>query len=120
MATEDQVKQRTVSFIVLMVILLGGIAALGVLLLLLRRQITIAEVDVRGGVARLAWICAALIGLTLLLVAWATIRYVRFRLHPGGARPSPPHIDAWSVAGQRFKLDETQKDPGQTSEDSEP
>ena len=49
MATEDQVKQRTVSFIVLMVILLGGIAALGVLLLLLRRQITIAEVDVRGG-----------------------------------------------------------------------
>jgi len=104
------VRGRTVSFAVVVGMMGFILAALCFLLFELTRQVGQAGPDVRSALVKLAWVCAALIALMGVLIVWAVSRYVRFRM--GLGRPGRPmaHVDAWTEAGKRFKLEPSDKE----------
>lgn len=59
----------------------------------------------RRYLARLAWMSLALLMLVVVLFVWLVVRRisarVRHRRRPAGPTP---YLDAWTLAGQRFKL----------------
>ncbi len=52
---------------------------------------------------RMAWIATALLGMTLLLLAWMMIRHLAPRWQRKSKPPGSDYIDAWSLAGRRAK-----------------
>ena len=55
---------------------------------------------------RMAWLSLALLALNVVLLAWVVIHYVSGRLARKSSRRPTKYVDAWAIAGQRFKLDE--------------
>ncbi len=83
-------------------------AAMFALMMITIGRATAAEGASRGYFARLAVVSAALLALCAVVLAWATIRYLRFRLqqrHWREHKPTP-YVDAWAEAGRRIKVDE--------------
>ena len=64
----------------------------------------------------LALVCLALLGLVLLALTWLVLRTISGRFRPVHHEPTE-YVDAWSLAGKRFKLDKSQADD-QQPEDS--
>ena len=110
---------------ILLVVLLGAMAAaLAALTIVTARAAAAAEdPDLQRVVARLAWLTLVLLAVTLLLLLWAVMRLVRSRL-PRPRRSAPtPYVDAWALAGRRFKLPKDEPEPsegedGEKDEDS--
>jgi hypothetical protein len=46
----------------------------------------------------------------LILLVWWAARLVSYVLRPMPRHPPTPHVDAWSVAGKRFQLEEEEAD----------
>jgi len=105
--------RRSLSFVVQIVLLLGMLSGLSLMLVVVTKQAPRAEPQVQGALVRLAWICAALIGLTLVMIAWSVLRYAKYvSWSKKGLRPMP-RFDAWAEAGQRFQLDPNERDERQ-------
>lgn len=73
------------------------------------------------GMARLAWASLLALGLVLILLLWAIMRFVSARMRPQRHAPTD-YIDAWSLAGERMKLPDddqelTENDPSTDPED---
>ena len=62
---------------------------------------------------QLAWVAAATLGLTLLLLLLVVLRWIRLHLSPPTKLPETHHIDAWSEAGKRIRL------PNEENEENE-
>ena len=79
------------------------------------------DVLVRRFVGRLAWFSLALLGLTAVLLFWSLVRLFRSRVPPRRGRIRTPYVNAWELAGKRFKLEEHgEQDPeGQDEGESE-
>jgi membrane protein implicated in regulation of membrane protease activity len=68
---------------------------------------TASEPAVRRYLLRLAWISLTLLLFVVLVFAWLVVRRVSARMRERRRTPQPtPYLDAWALAGQRFKLSE--------------
>jgi uncharacterized membrane protein len=93
-------------------------AAMGVLLAILLNSIGQVKPFQRDLVATLAWVAMAMLALTLVLLVWVLMRYIILRTRPG-ERTHTDYVDAWSLAGERFRLDEKSPDEDEDRDDEE-
>lgn len=107
MAIDAARTTRSVSF-VFVVLGLVGIAAGQAAMLVVTTQGAqrISHEPTQRLLLRLAWLSLVLLCLTLLMLLWAVIRHLRYRL-----RAEPPvkpsrYVNAWALAGKRFQLDD--------------
>lgn len=56
--------------------------------------------------ARIAVFSTASLGLTLVLLVWAAMRYASNRLAPRGPLKPTEYVNAWAAAGQRVVVDD--------------
>jgi len=77
----------------------------------------IADEPARKLLARIGWLSVAMLGLTLVLLFWTVVRYFRRRLPPGVGHQRTPYVDAWSLAGKRFQLDDSEDDQAEPEQD---
>ena len=110
MENDHVIRDRTVSFLVLVAMLLIGSAILLAGLWILEGAIASADPASRSGLARLAWVFASLIGLNLLLLIWAAARYARFRRQRSRSKKPTPYVDAWAAAGERYRLSDADEE----------
>lgn len=67
----------------------------------------VSDPAVKKLLARLAWLALAMLALDVVVSFWLVVRVLSARsrrLHIGG---STPYVDAWSTAGKRFQLDDS-------------
>ena len=64
------------------------------------------DVAVRKLLAELAWVAVALLGLTLVVLMWSVMRFVRSRITVSRTHTRTPYVDAWAEAGRRYQLTE--------------
>jgi len=96
----------TVRFVVLSAALLVMIVVLGVLLLVALEAAEDADAQTRSYLARMAWLFLIMLLLTVLCLFWLSIRYLIIWTRTRARRHETPYVNAWAMAGQRFKLDE--------------
>ncbi len=112
MDLDDPKRVRTVNFVVLLVMLGILTVGLGSLTYLATGAAPMAESDnMQKLLARLGWVSLSMLCITLLLLFWTVIRFYRHRFPSSHAASETPYVDAWSLAGERFKLEE-EDDPG--------
>ncbi len=73
----------------------------------------------RGVYVRLAWVCVAALGITLVLLVWTLARLAGRAV---GSRPRPApteYINAWKLSSQRMQLPEDPEDHDELDEDDE-
>jgi len=105
----DRVRKiRAVSSVAVIVLLLLIATGCAATLIIASRA---AGAAVRGSTikqafARLALLSTATLGLTLILLVWWAARLLSFLLRPTTRHGPTPYVDAWAVAGKRFKLDD--------------
>jgi hypothetical protein len=122
MEMTERTKDQTVSLAILILSLTALASGLGVLTLLTARAAGGTEdVEVRRSVGKLAWLSLALLGLTAVLLFWSVVRLFRSRVGARRSRTKTPYVNAWALAGKRFKLEEhPDQDPeGQDEGESE-
>jgi hypothetical protein len=121
MDTGSERTSRSVSFglvIVGQVAIAAGLVAM--LVITIQGAVAISDPDARKLLLRLAWLSLLLLLLMLLLMVWAVIRHIRYRLRPAPPFKPTPYVNAWELAGKRFKLedDDTEdEDSGQWDPD---
>jgi len=121
METEPVKALRRINFLVL-IISLGTVAAmLGALLAVLTQAMAGADPSTKTFLARMAWAVLAVLAGTLVLLVWVMTRYIAYRLRPRETRKPTEYVDAWALAGKRFKLqDEPQQDQDEEGPEEEP
>jgi membrane protein implicated in regulation of membrane protease activity len=78
------------------------------------------DMPTRKLLARLAWLSLALLLLTLLLLVWAVTRHLRYWLRPLPRARRSEYVNAWVLAGQRFKLEDDEQDDEPDLDEDEP
>ena len=113
---KTQRRLQAVNSIILIVALIAIVVGLVALTLLTARAAgEVKDPDLHMVLARLAWVATALLCFTLLLLLWAVMRFVRSRIRFSTERAPIPYVDAWALAGKRFKLPE-EDDDGEDSD----
>jgi len=103
----ERIKSNSISLGILILSLTVLACALGILTLLTARAANATDdIEVRRFVGRLAWFSLALLGFTIVLLFWSVVRGFRSRIHQRRGRARTPYVDAWALAGKRFKLEE--------------
>ncbi len=114
---KERVKRfRTATFIAMLIWLCAMAAMLGVLVFLMADALENADAEGRSLLGRMLWLCSSALGLTLLLLLWGVIRYIKFRLNPPVDSKATKYVDAWAEAGRRFQLP---KEGGQGDNDED-
>ena len=112
----DRSKTLSVLRHAILAVCLAAIAVgLGVMVFLAARQIPEAVGPKRKYFSYVALTSVLLLGATLVALGWVLIRLVTDRLGARKARSVTPYVDAWSLAGKRFKLkagDEGEEEKG--------
>ncbi len=54
----------------------------------------------------LAWVGAATLAITLVMLAWIIMRWLRSRIQPGRKAQKTQHVSAWDEAGKRLPVPE--------------
>jgi hypothetical protein len=111
MALTASSASRSVSFtfVVLgLVCIAAGQAAM--LLITTRAAGEAGEEATRRLLLRLAWLSLVLLCLTLLLLLWAVIRHLRYQFRAELPVKRSKYVNAWALAGERFRLDEADSD----------
>ncbi len=123
MAIETNITSRSVSFILVIVLLTAICVGQGAMMFITIEAATAANDQAdRNVFARLAWMSLVLLCLSLIMTFWVLLRYVRQRMRD----TQPPHepskyINAWELAGKRFQLNEDNEpeDPDYLPDDGE-
>jgi hypothetical protein len=108
---------RPVRFATLIASLAAVCVMLAVLLAIVMGATDDSDPKVKPALARLAWGILATLVLTSLLLVWVLTRYIAFRLRPSEDKAPTEYVDAWSLAGKRFQLRES--DLPEDQEDSD-
>ncbi len=119
MEKEHVKKIKTITFTVQVTWLLVGVILLSVLIFVLTEGIAVKELWVQRWLLRMAWLSAALLGLTLVLLLWAVVRYVKFRTYAAQRSRPTPYVDAWALAGKRFQLDDEEEEQDDEPDDTQ-
>lgn len=93
----------TILIIALLAVSLGLLGVIGIT----TKAYADADEKTRDLLFHLAWMAAATLALTLVLLAWILMRWIRFRMQPVGKGPKMQYVDAWSEAGKRIPVPET-------------
>ena len=101
------------------VALAGTCVAAACLLSVSVRAVADADPNVQKGLARMAWLSMVVLGMSLLLLSWVLLRWIIYLVRPRQHAPHSPYINAWSLAGERFKLDRDDQDDDAEGEDAE-
>ncbi len=110
---------RKASFLGLFIALVIIAVMLGVLLAMLVQASQSVDLASRRTIARMAWWCLMVLGITLLLLVWLAVRFIAFRLHPTEAAKPTQYVDSWSLAGKRFNLPQDDSDHGPDDENKQ-
>ena len=110
---------RTVRFALLTSVLALMAVVLCALLFITLRATLRAAPDLRDYLGRLAWLCLAMLLLTLLGLVWIVVRYAIHRTRPPSRHEPTEYVDAWAIAGKRFKLQDGDLDePAESDNDT--
>lgn len=130
MAIDRPSTLRNIDFAIVVISLAVIGTALGCLVFIAANQATATEdPDLRRSLARLAWIALTMLLFVVVVFIWLLARRVFGRLREQRRRAEPtPYLDAWTLAGQRFKLsaeqerelDELDIDALRSDDDSKP
>ena len=93
----------TILIISLLAVSLGLLGVIGIT----TKAYADADEKIRDLLFHLAWVGAATLAVTLVLLAWVIMRWIRFRLQTLGKGPDMHYVDAWSEAGKRIPVPET-------------
>ena len=96
---------NSIILIVALVAIAAGLAALTLLTARAAGQVK-EPPEMQTALARLAWVAMLLLSFTLVLLLWAVMRFVRSRIRFSDERKPTPYVDAWALAGKRFRLPE--------------
>ena len=102
-------RQRTLhaaSFAVVMVTLTAVCAGLVAMIVITTKGAKGSEGATKDYFYHMAWLSLAMLALNILVLAWMAIHRVSGRLGRRSARQATEHVDAWALAGKRFKLEE--------------
>ena len=77
------------------------------------------EGDVRRHLVGLAWLAAALLALALMTMLWVVVRLILFRARLRRQPTATKYVDAWSLAGKRFKLDEEEDEDDEDDDEND-
>jgi membrane protein implicated in regulation of membrane protease activity len=100
---------RAVSFAIGAIMLTAIGSAMGSLVfIMLSRAAGETQSDVRKFLYRMAVIAVVLFLLVVIVFVRMLCQYVSFRLK-GEKRPPTPYVDAWALAGKRYKLTDEEK-----------
>ena len=112
---------RTISFTVVIAVVALIVAGCSIMLAITTRaaQEARANPDLRKVLVRLALLSASTLGLALMLLLWSIMRFVGYRFQAGYKHHRTPYVNAWAVAGERFRLDDDAEDDGTEDEDGE-
>ena len=103
---------RLVNFIISVVLLTAMVGGLVSLIVVATQVAGSAEVDeaTLKYWGRLASVALILLALVVVVLFWTVVRFV-FRRHRGRqSHPPTPYVDAWAIAGRRFRLPDDQDD----------
>ena len=117
MDVETAETSRSVSFslVVLGLVILGvGLGAM--VAITTRAAMEIGDEPARKLLVRLAWISVTLLLITVLLLVWAVMRHIRYRLHSLPEPKPSQYVNAWELAGKRFKLEDGERDDEDSGE----
>ncbi|MHC4294409.1 MAG: hypothetical protein ACYSTL_02365 [Planctomycetota bacterium] len=110
MEIEDREKVRISHFVVTVVLLVGIVVGTGVLIAMATQAGSVTEdVVMRRLLGRMAIVLFVLLALALLLLLSSVMRFYRAR-HMRLPRTRTPYVDAWALAGKRFKLENEQSE----------
>ncbi len=119
METDSPTRSQWSRFLTLLIAMLVMAALLGTLLGILLSGIphltaatSPAQKAHRSGMVRLAVVCVALLGLTLVVIFWLVVRFLGSRFQPPPPHPPTEHVDAWSLAGKRMQVAEEEEEEG--------
>lgn len=102
----DRSKTLSVLRHAILAVCLAAIAiGLGVMVFLAAQRIPEAAGPKRKYFSYVALTSVLLLGATLVALGWVLVRLVMDRLGARKARSVTPYVDAWSLAGKRFKLE---------------
>ena len=74
----------------------------------------------RGYYVRLALSMLALLGVVLVAIVWLMIRGIQRQLYSPHSRPRTEHVDAWAMAGQRYRNEDDRDDEDDGRSPSDP
>lgn len=103
-----------------MIIVALVVAALGLLAVvgITTKAYAGADEKTRSLLFHLAWVAAATLAVTLVLLTWIVMRWFRFRMRRLGGKSADTHfLNAWDEAGRRIAVPETD-DVIETSDES--
>ncbi len=106
MEIDRQSTLHAVSFAIVVVTLIAICAGLAVMIVITTRGAKEAEGAMEHYFYRMAWLSLALLALSIVVLVWVVIHHVSGRLGRKSSRPPTQHVDAWALAGKRFKLEE--------------
>lgn len=109
------IRWNSILLVVLLIVIAVGLGWLTVM----TAQAAAATRDQDQALAKrlgeLAWLSLALLGMTLILLLWSVMKLLRGPFVSIRRHEPTPYVDAWSEAGQRLKIDDTDR-PGESSE----
>lgn len=110
---------RMTSFAVLAVALTAILSSLGMLWWALQSaQQAVSDPAEREYLAGMALVSGVLLIFALFCAGLLMIRYLSFRMRPPRPRrEQTEYVDAWKIAGQRFKLDDDRDEDEDEDED---
>lgn len=102
-------RQRTLhaaSFAIVMVTLTVVCAGLVAMIVITTKGAKGSEGAAKNYFYHMAWLSLAMLALNILVLAWMVIHRVSGHLGRRSPRQTTEHIDAWALAGKRFKLED--------------
>ena len=104
MEEEDHRTFQRINYTVLVVSLVLVSLVLGGVIWITTRAYGQGDDQTRRLLYQLAWVATVTLGITLLLLMFVILRWIRLRLKPPTKLPETHYIDAWSEAGKRIRL----------------
>lgn len=99
---------RDVNFAIVTVIMIVICAGLAAMVVITTKAAGQADETTCQYLYRLAWLATALLSLGVIALVWTIVHRLAQRLGDKQKTPpsSDPKVNAWTIAGQRLKLDE--------------
>ena len=106
MEIDRQGTLHAASFAIVMVTLTAVCAGLVAMLVITIQGAKEAQGATEDYFYHMAWLSLAMLALSIVVLVWMVIHRVSGRLGRRSPRQPTEHVDAWALAGKRFKLEE--------------
>jgi len=106
MEIDRQGTLHAASFTIVTVTLTAVCAGLVAIIVITTQGARESEGAVKDYFYYMAWLSLALLALSIIVLVWMVIHRVSRHIGRRSARKATEHVDAWALAGKRFKLDE--------------